>query len=132
MSKKVDSMIAEYVETLVRDIHRSGYAGINAVERIIRDPGIATDRSQHRILWWPKNRRCAKVSKAFHQIDVISRVVLIIHYKGVITDDGKVFTKHDLAKNSSIGVRRFNEILKKSKNKIADILAGYDRLGFNF
>jgi len=131
MSRKTDSMIAEYVEDFMRNLHRSNYSGINVVEKILRDPGFSTGKSQHRVLWWPKNRRVAKVSKAMHQVGKLAQVILIIHYKGII-DDGVVFTKHDLAKYSSVEVRRFNNIRKKSKNKINHILDGYDRIGFSF
>ena len=122
MSRKVDGMIAEYVEDFARQLHKSGYSNINAVEKILRDPGFSTGGSQHRVLWWPRNRRVAKVSRAFHQIDNVSQAVVIIHFRGIMRDDGSVFTKHDLAKYSSVGVRRFNELRKKAKSKLSNIL----------
>lgn len=122
MSRKLDGWIAEWAMSIVRDSRRSGYSGINVVERILRDPGISTRGSNHRVLWWPRNHRIAKMSKAMHQIDKVSQIVLIIDAGCIVNDDGTIFTKHDLARNSSVGVRRFNEMRKISKRKLSRIL----------
>lgn len=118
-------MLSEYVDDFMLSLHKSAYSGINAVEKILRDPGFSSGTSQHRVLWWPKNWRVSMVSKAMHQVGKIEQVVLIVHYRGIMNDDKTIFTKHDLAKCSSIEVRRFNDIRKKSRKKIAQILEGY-------
>ncbi len=115
-------MISEYVQDFMRNIHKSGFSGVNVVEKILSDPGFSTGGSHHRILWWPKTRRIAKVSRAFHHISPKERVIMIIHYKGILRDDHNIFTKHDLAKYSSIGLRRYGEIQRNAKRKLVTIL----------
>ena len=122
MSKRLDKDINEWAQNIVMNLHRSGFSGINVVEKILRDPGISTGGSKHRVLWWPKNKRIAKMSRAMHQIDPICQIVLVVDSGYVLTDDGRVFDKYMLAKYSSLGVRRFNEYLKKTKLKLSDIL----------
>ena len=119
-------MISEYVQDFMRNIHKSGFSGVNVVEKILSDPGFSTGGSQHRILWWPKTRRIAKVSRAFHHISPKERVIIIIHYKGILRDDHNIFTKHDLAKYSSIGVRRFDYYRRAAKSKLSRILDSYE------
>ena len=132
MSRKIDGMIAEYVADFAKDLHKSGYSAISVVERLLRDPGFATGGAQHRVLWWPRNRRVARVSKAFHYLTPIERIILIIHYGGIRNDDQTIFKKEDLAKCSSIGLRKFNRIQKLAKNKIQVILDSYNKIGFSF
>ena len=126
MSRKAKYDIAEWAEDIVNNLHKSGYRGINVVEKILRDPGFSTKGSKHRILWWPRNKRIAKVSKAMHQVDPISQVCLLVEHGGILKRDGNVFEKHDLAKTSSVTVRRFNKIVKRSTTKLLQILKGYE------
>ena len=118
---KLDADITEWAEDMVNNCRKSEYSGINIVEKILRDPGITTQGSRHRVLWWPRNKRIARMSSAMYQIDIISRVCLIVQYGKMVEDDGTVFTKYNLAKNSSIGVRRYNKIVKKARTKLAQI-----------
>ena len=122
---RIDSWLVEWAESVIEDTNSSCYSAINVVERILKDPGISTDQGAHRVLWWPKNRRVSKISRAAHQITPIDRVVLIVHYGHVLNDDKTRFTKHDLAQRSSIGVRRFNDIRKKAKSKLSRIIDTY-------
>jgi len=124
--RRVDRWLGDWAESVIADTYKSYYSGINVVERILRDPGIATGKSQHKVLWWPKNRRVAKVSKAAHQLTPIERIVLIVHYGFVKNEDGTKFTKHDLAKTSSIDVSSFSSIRKTARKKIHELLEGYD------
>ena len=121
MSARIDGLISEWAEDVVNNCHKSGFSGINIIEKILRDPGISTSTSRHKVLWWPKNKRIAMMSRAMHRIDSISQVCLIIRYGRVVKSDGTMFTKYDLAKTSSIGVRKFNEIVRCSRNKLAEI-----------
>ena len=118
---KLDTDITEWAEDMVNNCRKTEFSGINIIEKILRDPGISTMGSRHRVLWWPKNRRIARMSSAMHQIDIISRVCLIVKYGRIVEDDGTVFTKYNLAKNSSINVRRFNKITKNAKTKLREI-----------
>ena len=121
MTRRIDGLLSEWAEDIVLNNHKSGFSGINVVEKILRDPGISTGGSRHKVHWWPRNKRIAAMSRAMHQIDPISQVILIIHYGRIMKDDGTVFTKHDLAKTSSVGLRRFNEIRRKAVSKLQDI-----------
>lgn len=126
-ANRLDGLIAEWAEDVVNRCHLSGYYGINVVEKILRDPGRSTKGSQHRVLWWPRNKRTAKISKLMHQIDVVSQICLIVAHGGLLKDDGNVFTKHDLAKSSSVNVRRFNGLVKNAKSKLLKKLVAYER-----
>ena len=121
---KIDDLIDEWAWDVVRNMHKSGYSGINVVEKILRDPGISTNISRDRILWWPRTKRIAKIYRAMHQIDPIDQICLIVNSGHVRADDGSVFDKYKLAKYSSLGVRRFNSIVKKNKLKLSEILRG--------
>lgn len=125
---RIDSWLVDWAESVIDDTYKSNYSGINVVERILHDPGVATGQGAHRVLWWPKNRRVAKISKAAHQLTPIERICLIIHYGHVLNDDKTRFTKHNLATYSSIGVRRFNTIRKKAKTKLSKIIRTYKHL----
>lgn len=125
MRSRVDSWLYEWAETECAAIHKSGYGGINVVERLLRDPG-GTQIAEHKILWFPKNRRVARVSKASHQLTPLERIVLIIDYGNIRRDDQKRFTLKDLARYSSVTVRRSRHIKKAAKQKMSKILKGYD------
>ena len=118
MSKRLDADIQEWAQSIVVDADRSGLSGINVVERILRNPGMATDTSPHRVHWWPKNRRIAKMSRAMHVLSKSEQIVLIIDSKEIFCDNGKVFTKYDLAKYSSVSVRKYHEYRNQAKKKL--------------
>lgn len=121
MSRKIDGLIAEWAEDVVNNCHKSGFSGINVVEKILRDPGISTSGAKHKILWWPRNRRIAKMSRAMHQIDDISQVCLIVKYGGMVKEDGSVFKEKDLIQNSTLTTREFRERIRSARmllNKI--------------
>ena len=121
MSKRLDADIQEWAQSIVVDADRSGLSGINVVERILKDPGRSTDTSPHRVHWWPKNRRIAKMSRAMHIISNIEQVVLIVDSKEIFCDDGKVFTKYDLARHPlyrSVSVRKYHEYRNQAKKKL--------------
>lgn len=122
MSRRLDADIDEWAQDVVANMNKSGFSGINTVEKLLKDPGLSTQGSRHRVLYWPKNRRIAKMSRVMHQIDKVSQIVLIISCGYLSNDDHTVFTKHNLAKCSSLGVRRFNELEKLAKIKLSQIL----------
>jgi len=122
MSRRIDSMISDYIVEYVKLVHGTSFSGINVVNKLLKDPGFSTEGSQHRVLWWPKNHRIAQISKAFHVLSPKEVAIMAIYYKGVINDDGSTFTKEDLAKNSTIGLRRFGEIHRNAKRKVKDAL----------
>jgi hypothetical protein len=125
----VDRWGIEWAESCISDAYKSNYSGINVVERILRDPGITTDLSQHKVLWWPKSWRVGRVSKAVHQLTPLERIVLIIHWGHVLSDDGTRFTKKELAQNSSISVSRYHDIKRTARAKLSMILKGYEEIG---
>lgn len=121
---EVNCMIKEWASDVVRDMHKSGYYGINIVERILRDPGVSSKGLRHKVLWWPRNHRIALVSKAAHQLEPMAQMCLVVKFGGMMRDDGKLFTKHDLAQYSSLEVRRFNKIVADAKIKLREIIKG--------
>lgn len=132
MTKRIDGLISEWAEDVVNrcgnvigKTHDEGFSGINIIEKILRDPGIATGKSRHVVHWWPRNRRIAMMSRAMHQIDIISQICLLVRYGRILKEDGNVYTKQDLAKDSSIDVRRFNDIVKNARKKLLTITRAY-------
>jgi hypothetical protein len=121
MSLKDD--IKEWAADVVRAANRSDYSGINPVEKILRDPGFATGGSKHCILWWPRNRRVARMYRAMHRIDTFSQICLIVESEQMVTEDGQIYDKKMFTKDQSISLRRFNEINRNSKSKLRCILS---------
>lgn len=119
---KVEHRIAEWAEDLVNNCHRSGYYGINTVEKILRDPGFSTKGGRDRILWWPRNKRIAEMSRHMHKIDPIPQICLIVWYGRVLNDDNTLFDKYQLARNSSLTVREINRYVKSAKIKLQEYL----------
>ena len=122
MTKRLNSWLDEWARDMVSQANNSGFSGINVVEKILRDPGISTKGGSHKILWWPKTRRIAKLSRAMHQIDPISQICLIVDAKAIMREDGNVFTKRDLVKNSSLTTREVREKLRQSKRRLSALL----------
>ena len=118
---KIDSWLEEWAESVIEDSYKSHYSGINAVERILRDPGVATAQGAHRVLWWPRNPRVAKISKAAHQLTPIEITCLLVKYGRVVDDNQNRFTPEHLATHSSIGLRRFKSIVKAARAKLIEI-----------
>ena len=125
--RRVDRWLGEWAESAIRDANSSCMPGIGVVERILRDPGIATQISQHKVLWWPRNRRVAAISRAAHQLTPIERIVLIIHYGYVQNDDGTRFTKRHLEKFSSVSQKRFSKLRRDARRKIVKLLDSYEK-----
>ena len=129
--RRVDRWGHEWAAAVIDDTFqpRGEWSGINAVERILRDPGIATGMPEHKVLWWPKNRRVSLMSKAAHQLTPTEITLLVVHWGTVLNDDGTRFTKKNLAQNSSISVSRYHDIVRGAKVKLSRILAGWDKNG---
>jgi hypothetical protein len=125
---KIDSWLEEWAESVIEETYKSNYSGINSVERILRDPGVATAQGAHRVLWWPKNPRVAKISKAAHQLTPIEIVCLLVKYGHVMDDNQNRFTPEHLATHSSIGLRRFKSIIKQARAKLIEITRCYAKM----
>jgi hypothetical protein len=123
MGRKLDADILAWALDLIGFARRSGFSGINAVERILRDPGISTGGSDHKILWFPRNRRISKISKAMHQIDRIDQICLIVESGALMDDDNRIFTMKDLARNSTLTVGSARDRAKKAKRKLNFIIS---------
>ena len=111
-----------WAKDIVNSSTNSGFSGINVVEKILSDPGISTTGSKHRVLWWPKSKRIAKMSRAMHQIDPISQVCLIVNSGFLMKEDGNSFTLNDLKKNSSLNMGEIRRRIRESKRKLRGIL----------
>ena len=124
LTDRLDSYLKEWAEEELRSLTKSCYSGIDIVTQILMGQ-TSTSGNRHKILWWPKNRRIAIMSRAMHQVDKISQLCLMIHYGRPLSLDGKILTKYDLARNSSVTVRKFNTLCKKAKNKLSAITRIY-------
>jgi len=122
MTDKLDEDIRLWAFEEVRLMHRSGYSGTNAVERILRDPGISSQLSQHRVLWWPRSRRIAKISKASHQLTPMERICLIVNAGAILDDDGKVLEVKKFCKICKGKESRFGAHVNRAKRKLREIL----------
>lgn len=120
---KLDRWLTEWANGIIRDLDRSGYSGMSILGKIIYDPGISTAGMRHRILWWPRNRRMSEISRAMHHVNKIEELCLIIKYGKPTKEDGRTFTKHDLAKCSSIDCARFTQITRNGRKKVKDALS---------
>lgn len=119
MDRRTEGMLIEWAEDVVNNCHKSGFYGINIVEKLLRDPGRSKNKTRSYILWWPRNRRIAKMSRLMHRLDPIAQICLVVKHGRPIRDDGNLYTKHDLARDSSVGVRKFNKITREAENKLS-------------
>ena len=129
MTRKLDYLLQEWAQGCVTDMGKSGYSGINIIEKILRDPGISTKGSRHRVLWWPRNRKMARMSKAMHQIPKRRQVCLIVEYGGIVNDDnGQLLTKKDIRAHFGLKCKDFDIYVKKSRKRLREILRGYGEI----
>jgi len=111
----------EWCRDQVNNAYSSDFSGINVIEKILRDPGMSTDGSRDRVLYWPRSKRIARISRAMHQVDSISRVCLIVDSGHLMKEDGNSFTLNDLKKNSSLSVGDMRYRIKESKRKLREV-----------
>lgn len=122
MTRRIDGLLSEWAEDIVLNAHKSGFSGINVVEKILRDPGISTGGSRHKVHWWPRNKRIAKMSRAMHQIDSVSQVCLIVKYGRIVNDDGSIFDEKQLVRNSSIGMNDFLRLVGRARFRLNQLV----------
>lgn len=119
---RIDDWIDEWARDVIRSLDRSGYSGINVVEKILRDPGISSSGPRDRVLWWPRNKRIAKVSSAMHRIDPITQICLIVDSGCVANDDGTTFDVRCLKQNSSLSVGEIRSRVRDAKRLLRGII----------
>jgi hypothetical protein len=140
--KKLDFWLTEWAEHQVNIMHRCGYSGVNIIEKILKDPGISTGGSKHRVLWWPKNKRIAQMSRAMknkriaqmsramHQISPYSRLCLVVEYGRIVQQkNGQILTKKEFCAKRGHSCAFFDECVRDAKNKLRVILRGYTEGG---
>lgn len=120
MADRLVYLIREWAEAEADNLWKSGYYGINAVEQSVRSPGRSEGGS--RILYFHKNPRIARVSRAIHHIDPVSRTCLIVRYGRVMGDDGQLFTGRDLVSNSSLTPADYKEKCRDALHKLRKVL----------
>jgi hypothetical protein len=118
----LNSDIDQWAQDVVRNVHKSGFSGINVVERILKDPGVATDASKDRILWWPPNRAVARISRAMHRIPVRAQICLIVDSCHILKEDGNIYSEKDLARESTLTVSEIRKYVREAKAKLRRIL----------
>ena len=125
--RNLDALLVEYCEHLVNTYHRCGYSGQNIIHKILNDPGISTQGSKHRVLWWPKNKRIARMSRAFHYVMPLARVCLIVEYGKILKDDGWILTKKEFCADSGYSCALFDVYVKHAKKQLRYILKTYEK-----
>ncbi len=125
--RNLDSLLVEYCEHLVNVMDRSGFSGINIIEKILKDPGISTLGSKHRVLWWPKNKRIAKMSRAFHYVIPMARVCLVVEYGRALKEDGWILTKKEFCADAELSCALFDSYVKVAKKQLRYILKTYKK-----
>ena len=120
---KYKHWISEWARDLMRqaDLADYGYSDVNVVERLLRDPGRAP-RAESKVLWWPRNRRIAAVSRAAHCLTNLEQTVILVHYKAIMDDDGKILTKQRLADITGVGLRKIDNIRRKAEKILLEKL----------
>lgn len=118
--QRIDRWLIEWADDCIRRAYSSDLSSINVVEKLLRDPGMATGKSHDKVLFWHRNPRIAAVSKAMHQLDPISQIVLIVHY-GFLPHEGRKFTLNDLVRNSSLTMADCRDRRRKARRKINNL-----------
>jgi len=116
----LDSLIDEWARDVVENHHKQGFYSINVVERLLHAPGAPIPG--HRVLWWHKNRRLAKVSKAMHQISPLDQMILAVNTGCVRNEDNTGFTIKDLKKNSSLTMGDIRERIRLARGRLRELL----------
>ena len=122
--RNLDSLLVEYCEHLVNTYHRCGYSGQNIIHRILKDPGISTQGSKHKILYWPRNKRIAKMSRAFHHLDAMQQICLIVRFGRIVDpDNGQVVDDVTFAQDQpGMTLPIFHKNIRSAKYKLAEVL----------
>ena len=114
---RIDRWLIEWADDVIRRAYSSELSSVNIVERLLRDPGMASDSGKDRVLFWHRNPRIASVSRAAYRLDTISQIILIIHY-GYLPYEGRKFTLKDLAKNSSMTLGEISAKRRDARRKL--------------
>ena len=122
MADRLVYLIREWAEAAAEDMWKSGYPGINAVEQLLRDPGRSLGINGHRVLYFHRNQRIAKVSRAMHQIDPISQICLIVRYGRIVDENGQIIGGRDLVNASSLTPADYKEKCRGAVRKLKKIL----------
>ena len=119
---KLDPLLKRWAENSISEAYKSGYSGINIIDKILHDPGISTQGSRHRIHWWPRPK-LAKIEKAMHQIPAMAQMCLIIEYGRLIDPkNGQIVTDQDFCKYEHMKMSKYREYILKAKRKLDHIL----------
>ena len=122
---KIEAWITEWAYDYLRTWRKEGFSGINAVERLRHDPGISKNISGHKILWWPRNKRISKVSKAMHLIDELSQACLIVRYGKPMSDDGIILTGKDFVKShNNLTYEEYRARIREARRRLEERLWG--------
>ena len=115
--RNLDSLLVEYCEHLVNVMDRSGYSGQNIIHKILKDPGISTQGSRHRILWWPRSKRLYKMGRAFHHLDIMQQMCLIVQFGRIVDpDNGQIVDAVTFSQDQpGMTMRGFNKIVSDAR-----------------
>ena len=120
---KIDFDLMLWAEDQVNTMHRSGFHGMNIIYKILKDPGISTGGSRHRILWWPKSKRIARMSKAMHQVSQRGQLCLLVEYGKIVKlHDGQILEKAEFSRFMGFGCKCFDANVKISRNILIPLI----------
>jgi len=121
--RKIDVLLTEYAEDVVNSMTDTGFSGINIIEKILRDPGISTQGSKHRVLYWHRNKRIAKMSKAMHHVSQRGQLCLIVKYGRIVKEDGQILTRQEFSRFMKFkNVKVFNEAADVARNILIPLM----------
>ena len=127
--RNLEFRLVEFCEDAANKMYRSGYSGENIFYKIANNPGIDTKGSRHRILWWPpfsgrKQKRIYEMGRAFHYLDIMQRMCLIVNYGRIVDpDNGQIVDAITFSQDQpDMGLREFDRLCRKAKTKLSRIL----------
>ena len=132
--RNLEFRLVEFCEDAANKMYRSGYSGENIFYKIANNPGINTKGSRHRILWWPpftgrKQKRIYEMGRAFHHLDIMQRMCLIVNYGRIVDpDNGQIMDAITFSQDQpGIDLRGFNKNITDAKIKLSRILKTYKK-----
>lgn len=121
--KQIDFDLTLWAEDVVNKMHRSGFSGINIIEKILKDPGISTSGTRHRVLWWPRSKRIAKMSRAMHQVSQRGQLCLMVEYGRIVKPhDGQILEKREFSRFMGFKTEVFDENITMARNILIQLV----------
>ncbi len=98
------SDLKEWAKHEADQLQETNFSPINVIEALLRSPGRSTRFGGHRILYWPKNRRLGRMSRAMAQVvPPANQACLVVKFGEILDPEtGQLFTPKDFIYCSSL------------------------------